>query len=93
VVDLANEARSEERLEREGHRRLRDACSPRDLRPRDGCVCTEYVEYGLLVEVLEEWWGSARLLGLASHIVRHPNQIHGQIGLTRRGSRHRLAVS
>ena len=51
---LADEARVEQRLERERHRRLRDAGAPRDLGARDRRARADRLEHRPLVQVLEE---------------------------------------
>ena len=51
---LADEARLEERLERQRDRGLRDARAPGDLGARDGRAGADRLEHGPLVQVLEE---------------------------------------
>src|SRR5262249_33831799 len=70
VLDLANEAGVDERLERQRNGWLRDVGASRDLGARDGCVRAQDLEYGLLVEVLEQpRRGSTGPLWLAPHLV------------------------
>ena len=54
MFDLAHESHVEQRLQRERDGGLRDAGAAGNLRPRDGRACADRLEYGPLVELLEE---------------------------------------
>ena len=65
---LADEAGVEQRLERERHRRLRDAGAPRDLGAGDGRTRADRLEHRPLVQVLEERrQGGSRDAGSGAH--------------------------
>src|SRR5581483_6902274 len=66
-LDLTHEARVEERLERERHRRLRDPCTARDLGAGDRRRGANRLEDRALVQVLQE-----RRKGCFRHLVRKP---------------------
>jgi hypothetical protein len=55
VHGLADEPRVLECPQRERNGRLRDADTPRDLRPRDRCARPDRLQDGALIHVLQQW--------------------------------------
>ena len=70
VVDLADERRVEEGLQRDRDRRLGDAGPSRDLGARDGRAGADRLEHGALVEVLEQRRDGGGAAGVRGHRVR-----------------------
>jgi hypothetical protein len=66
-LGLAHKLRLEERLQREGNRRLRDSRAARDLGPRDRGAVADRLEDGPLVQVLQERRDRSRGFVLGGH--------------------------